>query len=183
MSKFVRGCVMAGLVLALVGCTSGAKTTAAASATSHPASVVSATPHCDGSQRTDRYPQFASAFNRHDLALAVDQFGGHHEFTWKDPSDPEVLTLGEIHDHLASLYDLGVRLPATVTFEAAEYEPPDTEGHDRPAGSSVAFYSNGPHFWGKVGIDCASGKIGYMVIDEWTRAIAGHAPLGPSPSA
>ncbi|HKE67377.1 MAG TPA: hypothetical protein VKB59_22450 [Micromonosporaceae bacterium] len=128
-------------------------------------------------------PQFASAFNRHDLALAVDQFGGHHEFTWKDPSDPKVLTLGEIHDHLASLYDLGVRLPATVTFEAAEYEPPDSDGHDRPAGSSVAFYSNGPHFWGKVGIDCASGKIGYMVIDEWTRAIAGHAPLGPSPSA
>jgi hypothetical protein len=35
-------------------------------------------------------------------------------------------------------------------------------------------------FLGKGGIDCATGKIAWMVIDGWSRATAGRAPLGLS---
>ena len=179
MSKLARGCAVAGLVLVLTGCTSSGKP---AAAPAHPNAVKSSAPPCDGSQITDRYAEFAYAFNLREFALAVDQFGGHHGFAWWDPSDPSggVQQLSEIHDHFVAMYVLGVRLPATATFTPGDYYGPDADGQDRPAGATGFTWDDQHGFWGKGGIDCATGKIAYMVIDGWSRAIAGRAPPGPS---
>ena len=176
-----RGCVLAAVILVLAGCTSvGDKT---GIAPTRPTGVVSSPPHCDGSQVTDRYAEFASAFNRGELALAVDQFVSGHPFVWWDPSDPlgKVQVLDEIRDHFGTMYALGVRLPISFTIQG--FSGPDANGQDPSAGTGGFDWDDGHGFWGKGGIDCASGKFVYMVIDGWTRAIAGRAPLAPSPSS
>lgn len=69
------------------------------------------------------YEEFAMSFNANEIALATAQFAGqHHNFTWWDPSDPSGQTQvrAQLYDHFQQMYGLGVRLPATATFVAAD---------------------------------------------------------------
>jgi hypothetical protein len=131
---------------------------------------VSTVAHCDGSAAGAVYEEFAMSFNANEIALATAQFAGQHrDFTWWDPSDPSGQTQvrAQLDDHFQQMYGLGVRLPATATFVAAD------------DGGLGGFNFNKPHngFYGKGALDCRSGKLSYMVIDGWTNSIAGRAPV------
>jgi hypothetical protein len=131
---------------------------------------VSTVAQCDGSAAEVVYEEFAMSFNANEIALATAQFAGqHHDLTWWDPSDPSGQTQvrAELDDHFRHMYDLGVRLPATATFVAVD------------DGGLGGFNFNTPHngFYGKGALDCGSGKLSYLVIDGWTKNIAGRAPV------
>lgn len=152
-----------------------------AACTSHPDVIhlpAAASPHistvgrCDGAAASTAYEQLATAFNTDDIALAIAQFinGQHPGFTWWDPSDPSGATQRrtQLADHFRHMRDLGVRLPPTATFTASD---------DNGKGG---FTFTTPHdgFYGKGGFDCTTGKLSYLVIDHWTKDIAGRAPVG-----
>jgi len=136
-----------------------------------PVLIIHSTPSCDGTDVTTPYANFAADFNAGRATEAAARFGGAHGFSWWDPSDPsgDVQTLEELPDHFAHLYKLGVRLPPTI--------------HPRPpAGQSsgeagFVFDDNG--FAGKGGIVCQTAKISYLVIEAWTKTIAGRARMAP----
>ena len=151
-----------------------------AACTSHPDVIhlpaaaspqISTVGRCDSAAASIVYEQFATAFNTDDIALAAAQFASEpSSFTWWDPSDPSGATQDRTHlaDHFRRLRDLGVRLPATATFTAF-----DDNG-------KCGFTFTTPHdgFYGKGGFDSTTGKLSYLVIDQWTKDIAGRAPVG-----
>jgi hypothetical protein len=129
-----------------------------------------ATTHCDGGTASVAYEQFAQAFNADEIALATAQFAGQHPgFTWWDPSDPSGGTQDrtQLADHFRRMRGLGVRLPATATFVGSD----DTEQ------GGFTFNHGQVRFSGKGSLDCTTGKLSYLVIAEWTKEIAGHAPV------
>ncbi len=152
---------------------------ASTACTTHPDVIhppVAVSPHistaaqCDAAAARTVYEQLATAFNADKIALATAEFAEEQRsFTWWDPSDPSGATQDrtQLADHFRHMRALGVRLPATATFTASD---------DNDKGG---FTFNNPHdgFFGKAGFDCETGKLYYLVIDGWTRNIAGRAPV------
>lgn len=136
------------------------------------APVTHSTPSCDGTAATTPYASFAADFNAGRAAGAAARFGGAHGFSWWDPSDPsgDVQTLAELPDHFARLYRLGVRLPTAI-------EPRPPAGATSGEGGFVFDDRHG--FVGKGAIVCQTAKISYLVIDAWTKGIAGRASNAP----
>lgn len=170
--KAGRGLAVVALALTLGACTADRIRVAATARVSTPVPV-QYTPSCDGTVATTPYASFAAAFNAHEIRRAAAQFGGDHAFAWWDPSDPPggVQTLDQLADHLALLYDLGVRLPTTIYALSPAGEASDEGGF---------IWDDRHGFSGKGGIDCQTARFAYLVIDSWTKAIAGKA-LVPSP--
>jgi hypothetical protein len=152
-----------------------------AACTSHPDVIhlptaaspqISTVARCNSATASTVYEQLATAFNAGQIAVATAQFinGQHPGFTWWDPSDPSGATQDrtQLADHFRHMRDLGVRLPPTATFTASDDN------------SKGGFTFNKPHdgFYGKGGFDCTTGKLSYLVIDQWTKDIAGRAPVG-----
>ena len=151
-----------------------------AACTSHPDVIhlpaaaspqISTVARCNSATASTVYEQLATAFNAGEIALATAQFANEqHSLTWWDPSDPSGATQDrtQLADHFGHMRDLGVRLPPTATFTASD---------DNGKGG---FTFNKPRdgFYGKGGFDCTTGKLSYLVIDQWTKDIAGRAPVG-----
>lgn len=172
--KAGRGIAVGALALALGACTADRIRVAPTARASTPAPVHN-TPSCDGTVATTPYANFAGAFNAHETRRAAAQFSGHHAFAWWDPSDAPggVQTVDQLADHLALLYDLGVRLPTTIYALPPAGEAPGEGGF---------IWDDHHGFAGKGAIDCQTARLAYLVIDSWTKAIAGRAPV-PSPPA
>ena len=172
--KAGRGIAVAALALTLGACTADRIRVGATARASTP-TPVQYMPSCDGTVVTTPYASFAAAFNNDETRQAAAQFGGDHAFAWWDPSDPPggVQTLDQLADHLALLHDLGVRLPTTIYALPPAGEAPGEGGF---------IWDDHHGFSGKGGINCQTARFVYLVIDSWTKAIAGKAPV-PSPPA
>jgi hypothetical protein len=129
-------------------------------------------PSCDGAVAATPYANFAAAFNAGQTGRAAAYFAGQRLFAWWDPSNPPggAVTSDQLADHLAVLYHVGVRLPATIDAEATDNRP----------GEGGFVWDDRHGFSGKGSIDCQTAGFTYLIIDGWTKAIAGGA-LVPSP--
>jgi hypothetical protein len=169
-----RGIAVVAVALTLGACTAE-RIRVAPTARASTAAPVHNTPSCDGTVATTPYASFATAFNARETRRAAAQFGGDHAFAWWDPSDPPggVQTQDQLADHFAVLYDLGVRLPTRIHPLPPAGEAPGEGGF---------IWDDHHGFAGKGEIECQTARLAYLVIDSWTKAIAGRAPV-PSPDA
>jgi len=167
--KMAAGIAVTALAFALGACTAGH----VHSTPTQPPSMHS-TPVCDGTVAATPYANFAAALGTNQPALAATFFAGGGNFFWWDPSDPlgHVQKFDELADHFGHLYDLGVRLPTTLDLQILAGEAP---------GAGDFSWDDHRGFSGKGGVDCQTQKITSMVIDTWTTAIAGRAPITPPP--